>query len=94
MTRKEEQNALRFTVEGAEVYGTIADIALTAGQFSVHSDLLLHGSGPNPSDRRRCGLTIRYIAADTANFADWNKSGVMICGEDVRDLWPNRPRPE
>ena len=94
VTREEEQNALRFTVEGAEVYGTIADIAMTAGQFSVHSDLLLHGSGPNPSDRRRCGLTIRYIAADTANFADWNKSGVMICGEDVRGLWPNAPRPE
>jgi len=37
---------------------------LTAGQMSIHSDLLLHGSGANESDRRRCGLTLRYCTAD------------------------------
>ena len=40
----------------------VAD-TLHAGQVSVHSDLLLHGSGANRSDRRRAGLTIRYRKA-------------------------------
>ena len=37
---------------------------LRAGQASLHSDLLLHGSSANTSDRRRAGLTLRYAAAD------------------------------
>ena len=31
---------------------------LRAGEFSLHADMLVHGSRPNLSDRRRCGLTI------------------------------------
>ena len=38
--------------------------ALIAGQISIHSDMLVHGSAPNRSPRRRCGLTLRYCAAD------------------------------
>jgi len=36
------------------------DDELKAGEISIHSDLLLHGSEPNQSKRRRCGLTLRY----------------------------------
>jgi len=34
--------------------------SLKAGQFSLHADMLAHGSSVNNSNRRRCGLTIRY----------------------------------
>ncbi len=34
-----------------------------SGEVSLHSDLLLHGSPPNPSSRRRAGITFRYAAA-------------------------------
>ena len=37
------------------------DIILDAGQMSVHEGQLLHASMPNRSDRRRCGLTVRFI---------------------------------
>jgi non-haem Fe2+, alpha-ketoglutarate-dependent halogenase len=33
---------------------------LKAGEISMHDDRAIHGSGPNPSDRRRAGLTLRY----------------------------------
>lgn len=47
-----------FTEEDA-VY-----LELKAGQISLHDDNLLHGSGPNTSDRLRCGLTLRYSAGE------------------------------
>ena len=37
------------------------DCALKAGEMSLHDGMLLHGSLPNRSTRRRCGLTLRYI---------------------------------
>ena len=94
VTREEEKNALRFTVDGVDAHGRIVDVALNAGQVSVHSDMLLHGSGPNPSDRRRCGLTMRYADANVRNLADWHKHAVMICGEDRHGHWADPPRPE
>lgn len=33
---------------------------LKAGQFSLHTDKIIHGSPANHSDRRRVGLTVRY----------------------------------
>jgi ectoine hydroxylase-related dioxygenase (phytanoyl-CoA dioxygenase family) len=37
------------------------DLLLKAGEFSIHHGHLIHGSNPNRSSRRRCGLTIRYV---------------------------------
>ncbi len=39
-------------------------LEMRAGQISLHSDWILHGSEPNRSDRRRCGLAMRYLSAD------------------------------
>lgn len=41
--------------------GTAADVELKAGHYSVHDCFILHGSGPNRSPRRRCGITIKYV---------------------------------
>lgn len=41
------------------------DCALPAGGVSVHHPNIVHGSEPNLSERRRCGLTIRYIPTTT-----------------------------
>jgi ectoine hydroxylase-related dioxygenase (phytanoyl-CoA dioxygenase family) len=41
------------------------DCVLRAGGVSVHHPNLIHGSNANRSDRRRCGLTIRYIPTTT-----------------------------
>jgi len=39
------------------------DIVLQAGQISIHDVYLVHGSGPNLSDRRRMGLVLRIMPA-------------------------------
>ncbi|WP_437187899.1 phytanoyl-CoA dioxygenase family protein [Planctomicrobium sp. SH668] len=89
----EEHNVLNQTVENPEQYGEVVYDELKAGQISLHSDLLLHGSEANESDRRRCGLTIRYAAADVRAAMDWNKKGVWVRGGDNANHWSNISRP-
>lgn len=39
------------------------DIVLEPGEISLHDVYLVHGSGPNQSDRRRMGLVLRIMPA-------------------------------
>lgn len=89
----EEQNVLNQTVENAEEYGTAVDVELKAGEISIHSDLLLHGSNANHSSRRRCGLTLRYCTPDVRGTMGWDKEGIVISGADPDKHWGNPPRP-
>jgi hypothetical protein len=69
---------------------------LRAGQVSIHSDLLLHGSGANHSDRRRAGLTVRYTAAHVHALPGWEHwtSVSVHCRGSVPGHWPDWPRPD
>lgn len=85
---------LDLAVKNPHSYGEgEVDVTLRAGQFSMHSDLLLHGSEANQSDRRRCGLTIRYAAADVTTWYDWHKKGIIVRGQNPNDHWLNPPPP-
>ena len=90
----EEHNTLDQSVENAEQYGTPVDNILCAGECSLHTDLLLHGSEANESDRRRCGLTLRYTTPDVRAAMDWNQKGVLISGTDPDGHWANPSRPD
>ncbi|MEM7533759.1 MAG: phytanoyl-CoA dioxygenase family protein [Chloroflexota bacterium] len=65
---------------------TAADLVLKAGEMSLHDGTLIHGSLPNASDRRRCGLTLRYVptwvkqTADSSLGTRWK--GILMRGED------------
>ena len=89
----DEGNVLDQTVPNIEQYGNPVDDALEAGEMSIHADLLLHGSEANDSDRRRCGLTLRYCAADVKAHLGWDQKGVVVGGTDARGNWANRSRP-
>lgn len=58
-------------------------LTMQAGRVSLHTDLLVHGSAPNRSGRRRCGLTLRYVPPEVWVYADndlgWT-SRVLLCG--------------
>jgi hypothetical protein len=85
---------LDLAVKNPHSYGDAeVDVALSAGQFSMHSDLLLHGSEANESHRRRCGLTIRYAAADVTTWYDWHKKGIVVRGENTGNHWANPASP-
>jgi ectoine hydroxylase-related dioxygenase (phytanoyl-CoA dioxygenase family) len=88
-----EHNVLNQSIDNAEQYGRAVDVELKAGEVSVHSDLLLHGSEANRSGRRRCGLTLRYCAATVRAALGWNAKGVLVSGSDPSGHWANPPRP-
>jgi len=46
---------------------TARNVTLEPGQVSVHDVYLVHGSAANRSDRRRSGLTLRYMPS-TAHY--------------------------
>ena len=60
--------------------GTVVDLELQPGDVSMHHPLTVHGSKPNLSDRRRCGLTIRYMSADTM-CSDPSNKVMMLTGD-------------
>ena len=90
----EEHNVLNQTVRDPLEYGeTPVTLAMAAGQISLHTDLLLHGSEPNRSTRRRCGLTMRFVPSDVRAHKGWNKSAVICRGTNPEDHWVHHPRP-
>jgi non-heme Fe2+,alpha-ketoglutarate-dependent halogenase len=86
-SRPDEQNVLSFTVDQVEQHGQPKALLLKAGEASLHSDMLLHGSPPNPSQRRRCGLTLRYCTLDVRVEDGWNQSSIIIRGSDPSGHW-------
>jgi non-heme Fe2+,alpha-ketoglutarate-dependent halogenase len=94
LSEHDEANVLNQTVAGIEELGQPVAIELEAGEISLHSDLLLHGSEANQSTRRRCGLTLRYCPADVRASLGWNAKGVIVRGGDQSGHWVNSPRPE
>ena len=68
---------------------------LQAGQMSFHSDLILHESPPNLSDRRRAGLSLEYAAADVRPLAgaEWYIDSAVHCRGSLPPHWPHRRRP-
>lgn len=89
-----ENNVLWQTIIDAERHGEPVDFELKAGEISLHSDLLAHGSEPNRSSRRRCGLTIRYASTDVRAHLGWNRNSILCSGRDASGHWGHLPRPE
>ena len=89
-----ENNVLNQTVDDVERFGQPVDVALEAGEFSLHNDLLLHSSGINHSTRRRGGMTLRYAASEVRSLLNWQGEGVVVSGSDPSGHWGNPPRPE
>ena len=92
LSETDPSNVLNQTVPGAEKFGAPVYVELKAGEASIHSDLLLHGSEANESPRRRCpvarhrrfgqiappsGIGRRRFALD-----DHSRSGIRCPGLD------------
>jgi non-haem Fe2+, alpha-ketoglutarate-dependent halogenase len=94
LSENDESNVLNQTVTGVESLGEPFNVELKAGEISIHSDLLLHGSEANESNKRRCGLTLRYCPTIVRAGLGWNAKGVIVSGRDESGHWANPPRPQ
>ncbi|MDA0833170.1 MAG: phytanoyl-CoA dioxygenase family protein [Planctomycetota bacterium] len=94
LSEEDDRNVLDQKVPDIERFGAPIPVELKAGEMAIHNDLLLHGSKANESTRRRCGLTLRYCAADVRAGLDWNLKGVIVSGSDPTGHWGNPRRPD
>lgn len=73
------------------------DCPLKAGQASLHDGLTIHGSNPNRSSRRRCGLTIRFVPPHVRLVGDLNSKTawkpMLVRGTDRFNHIPLVPFP-
>lgn len=93
--RQTEGSVLRMETEGAEALGEPFTNRLKAGEISMHADMLVHGSLPNTSDRRRCGLTLRYCPP-SVEITDpkWANGVEAILCRGLAGTWPVHARPD
>ncbi len=93
---KNVANVLESQIDPALVDEEAAvDIELRAGDVSVHHPNVIHGSNANTSDRRRCGLTIRYIPTSTrVTSADFFENLYLLRGEPVPGINDYYPFPK
>ena len=88
------QAVLNQEIEDTESLGQPVYDELKAGEFSLHADMLAHGSDPNSSDRRRCGLTIRYCPVSVRKLNPaWGQGAILCRGSYPDNAWTHNPRP-
>jgi phytanoyl-CoA hydroxylase len=61
------------------------NVVLKSGDVSVHHPNIFHGSKANLSDKRRCGLTIRYIPTSSRIVVKGNAFEPLV----VNGKWPS-----
>jgi len=88
-----EKNLFDSSVIDVEQYGDPVCLELKAGEISLHSDLLLHASEANHSDRRRGGLTLRYSPTTVRPYLEYGDYSILCRGVDPDGNWANIPRP-
>jgi ectoine hydroxylase-related dioxygenase (phytanoyl-CoA dioxygenase family) len=94
IARTDVPNVLNSAIAGAVDDRAAVDVILKLGDVSVHHPNIVHGSDANTSDKRRCGLTIRYIPTSTRITAAgrW-PSAFLLRGQAVPGMneyleWP------
>jgi len=75
------------------------DCVLKAGEMSLHDGMLIHGSLPNRTTRRRCGLAVRYIPTHVKPLeagpvgTDWKWRPILVRGTDCEHNFELQDRP-
>ena len=60
---------------------TSVAISLSPGEASLHNPFVIHGSGPNHSDRWRLGIGLVYVSGSVSARSQHVESGVLLRGE-------------
>jgi phytanoyl-CoA hydroxylase len=73
------------------------DVVPRAGDVSIHHSNIIHGANANLSNRRRCGLIIRYIPTSTRILVGENEcfpSAFLLRGKAVPGVNNYNPWPK
>lgn len=93
--RTDKPAVLNQEIEEIGKYGRPVPVELKAGEIELHADMLAHGSPPNTSSRRRCGLTMRYCPTSVRSVnGGWRSQAILCRGRDPDAYWTPAPRPD
>jgi non-haem Fe2+, alpha-ketoglutarate-dependent halogenase len=70
-----------------------AYMPVKAGQFSMHHERTIHGSMPNPSDRRRVGISFFYMPTHVRSTIG-RRTATLVRGTDKYGHWDPEPMPK
>ena len=79
---------IRDIDDGKAVY-----MPVKAGQFSMHHERTIHGSMPNPSDRRRVGISFFYMPTHVRSTIG-RRTATLVRGTDKYGHWDPEPIPK
>ena len=79
---------IRDIDDGKAVY-----MPVKAGQFSMHHERTIHGSMPNPSDRRRVGISFFYMPTHVRSTIG-RRTATLVRGTDKYGHWDPEPMPK
>lgn len=68
-------------------------LELQPGEFSLHHVRLVHGSEPNPSEKRRIGFAIRYLPTHVRQTQAERDSATLVRGTDRHGNFAPERRP-
>ena len=89
-----EESVLNQQIKDISVFDKPFSNNLKAGEYSLHSSLLVHGSPKNLSSRRRCGLTIRYAPQDVVPLShNYSKMSYFVSGHITAPHWQDNEPP-
>jgi non-haem Fe2+, alpha-ketoglutarate-dependent halogenase len=89
-----KQAVLDQEIKNIESLGKPIYDEMPAGWISLHADMLVHGSEANTSNRRRCGLTMRYCPPEVRAINDgWARQSIICRGSDPANYWSHYERP-
>lgn len=69
------------------------ELPLQPGEMSLHHVRLIHGSEPNPSDRRRIGFAIRYLPTYVRQAVGMKDTATLVRGVDRHGNFEPEQRP-
>ena len=81
------------TIHGVDA-GKAVNVELQPGEFSIHHESVVHGSGANKSSMPRIGLSIHYIAPHVHQMKlKEAAAATLVRGEDNHGHWRADPEP-
>ena len=80
------------TIHGVDEAAAV-DVELRPGEFSIHHESVVHGSGPNGAAEPRIGLSIHYIAPRIRQTKLANATATLVRGTDTHGYWREDPEP-
>ena len=89
-----EESVLNQQIKDISMFDKPFSNNLKAGEYSLHSSLLVHGSPKNQSSRRRCGLTIRYAPQDVVPLSpNYSEMSYFVSGDITAPHWQDNLPP-